>query len=258
MKFLLETPTYRAWYVTHWWKKSRCILPLCFVLRYETERKNKNTNLPRKKHLFSTSATWSVRSVLATSSRDIRQQSRLFLPSWYERWIIEFERTSPYQFGTGAFPVGPTTPGKLSPSSPTAIHAGISHQTTTSAGLQWPSPHTVHDILASNSQSSPSPTSPLCAAVNNNHHHGHHHHHHHQSNDNVTGNNNNEEASGYHHPHHHHHHHQQYYASALYHHHHHHHSDTVTSVATTTPVLAVQSIMMQSSATNSQPASPCN
>ncbi|KOX77832.1 Paired box protein Pax-9 [Melipona quadrifasciata] len=59
--------------------------------------------------------------------------------------------------------VGPTTPGKLSPSSPTAIHAGIGHQTTTSAALQWPSPHTVHDILASNSQSSPSPTSPLCA-----------------------------------------------------------------------------------------------
>ncbi|XP_017767399.1 PREDICTED: paired box protein Pax-1-like [Eufriesea mexicana] len=157
--------------------------------------------------------------------------------------------------------VGPTTPGKLSPSSPTTIHAGVGHQTSASAGLQWPSPHTVHDILASgcnltNPQSSPSPTSPLCATVNNNHHHGHHHHH--QSNDNAASNNNNEETSGYHHPHHHHHHHQQYYASALYHHHHHHHSDSVTPVATTSPVLTVQSIMMQSSATNSQPASPCN
>ncbi|XP_068967465.1 paired box protein Pax-1-like [Bombus flavifrons] len=155
--------------------------------------------------------------------------------------------------------VGPTTPGKLSPSSPTAIHPGVGHQTATSVGLQWPSSHTVHDILATscnliNSQSSPSPTSPLCATVNNNHHHGHHHHH--QSNDNAASNNNNEETSGYHHPHHHHHH-QQYYASALYHHHHH-HSDTVTPVATTSPVLTVQSIMMQSSATNSQPASPCN
>ncbi|XP_033316475.1 paired box protein Pax-1-like [Bombus bifarius] len=156
--------------------------------------------------------------------------------------------------------VGPTTPGKLSPSSPTAIHPGVGHQTATSVGLQWPSSHTVHDILATgcnliNSQSSPSPTSPLCATVNNNHHHGHHHHHH-QSNDNAASDNNNEETSGYHHPHHHHHH-QQYYASALYHHHHH-HSDTVTPVATTSPVLTVQSIMMQSSATNSQPASPCN
>lgn len=220
----------------------------------------KTQTCPKKKTSFSTSATWSVRSVLAVSSRDIRQQSRLFLPSWYERWIIEFERTSPYQFGTGAFPVGPTTPGKLSPSSPTAIHPGVGHQTATSVGLQWPSSHTVHDILATscnliNSQSSPSPTSPLCATVNNNHHHGHHHHHH-QSNDNAASNNNNEETSGYHHPHHHHHH-QQYYASALYHHHHH-HSDTVTPVATTSPVLTVQSIMMQSSATNSQPASPCN
>lgn len=219
----------------------------------------KTQTCPKKKTSFSTSATWSVRLVLAASSRDIRQQSRLFLPSWYERWIIEFERTSPYQFGTGAFPVGPTTPGKLSPSSPTAIHPGVGHQTATSVGLQWPSSHTVHDILATscnliNSQSSPSPTSPLCATVNNNHHHGHHHHH--QSNDNAASNNNNEETGGYHHPHHHHHH-QQYYASALYHHHHH-HSDTVTPVATTSPVLTVQSIMMQSSATNSQPASPCN
>lgn len=178
--------------------------------------------------------------------------------------IIEFERTCPYQFGTGAFPVGPTTPSKLSPSSPTSIH-GVAHQTTTGA-LQWPSPHTVHDILASgcnltNSQtSSSSPSSPLCAAVNdnNNHHHHHHPHHHHQSNENAASNNNNEETSGYHHPHHHHHHHQQYYASALYHHHHHHHSDTVTPVATTSPVLSVQSIMMQSSVANSQPASPCN
>ncbi|XP_076397816.1 uncharacterized protein LOC100876921 isoform X2 [Megachile rotundata] len=173
--------------------------------------------------------------------------------------IIEFERTCPYQFGTGAFPVGPTTPSKLSPSSPTSIH-GVSHQTTTGA-LQWPSPHTVHDILASgcnltNSQTSSSPSSPLCAAVNNNNHHPHHHHH--QSNENAANNNNNEETSGYHHPHHHHHHHQQYYASALYHHHHHHHSDTVTPVVTTSPVLSVQSIMMQSSVASSQPASPCN
>ncbi|XP_017790955.1 PREDICTED: paired box protein Pax-1-like [Habropoda laboriosa] len=165
-------------------------------------------------------------------------------------------------------PVGPTTPSKLSPSSPTTVHhTGIAHQTSTPAGLQWPSPHTVHDILASgcnlaNSQSSPSPTSPICATVNNNHHHHPHpHHHHHQSNDNSTSNNNNnneETTSGYHHPHHHHHHHQQYYASALYHHHHHHHSDNVTPVATTSPVLTVQSIMMQSSTVNSQPASPCN
>ncbi|XP_053979125.1 paired box protein Pax-1-like [Hylaeus volcanicus] len=169
-------------------------------------------------------------------------------------------------------PVEPTPPCKLSPSSPTAIHIG--HQTTTASGLQWPSPHTVHDILASgcnltvnSSASSPmtSPTSPLCIAVNNNHHHHHghhHHHHHHQSNENTVNNNNNNNdneetsVSGYHHPHHHHH--QQYYASALYHHHRHHHGDNATPVVTASPVLAVQTIMMQSSAANSQPTSPCN
>ncbi|KZC07385.1 Paired box protein Pax-9 [Dufourea novaeangliae] len=161
---------------------------------------------------------------------------------------------------------GPTTPNKLSPAtSPPSIHAA--HQTTTAGSLQWPSPHTVHDILATgcnltSSPSSSSPTSPICATINNNHHHhGHHHHHNHQSNENAAGNDNNNSEEGYHHPHphHHHHHHQQYYASALYHHHHHHHhADTMTPVVTAPSVLTVQSIMMQSSVVNSQPASPCN
>ncbi|KOC70590.1 hypothetical protein WH47_03606 [Habropoda laboriosa] len=247
-KFSIEKPRYRARCVTDWWKNS-----LGSRLR---------SSIRNLKYAFSSS------SELSGYPATVASLSSILIAEKYNRIPTNLCPLIHQFFGTGAFPVGPTTPSKLSPSSPTTVHhTGIAHQTSTPAGLQWPSPHTVHDILASgcnlaNSQSSPSPTSPICATVNNNHHHHPHpHHHHHQSNDNSTSNNNNnneETTSGYHHPHHHHHHHQQYYASALYHHHHHHHSDNVTPVATTSPVLTVQSIMMQSSTVNSQPASPCN
>ncbi|XP_070156154.1 paired box protein Pax-1 [Polyergus mexicanus] len=159
--------------------------------------------------------------------------------------------------------VGPSSTNKLSPSSPTVNTSG-GHQTATNNALQWPSPHTVHDILANscniqNSSSSPSPTLSLCSTINNNHHHNRHNDSsaNNNSNNGNSDNNNDRRTSSYlhpHHPHHAHHHHQQYYTSALYHHHH--HSDTMAA-ATISSTLSVQSIMLQSSGT-SQPASPCN
>ncbi|XP_012539997.1 paired box protein Pax-1 [Monomorium pharaonis] len=159
--------------------------------------------------------------------------------------------------------VGLSSANKLSSSSPPIVHDSGGHQTATNNALQWPSPHTVHDILANscnvqNSSSSSSPTSSLCSTINNNHHNRHD-----DSSVNNNNNSNNENnndhrvSSGYLHHHHPHlTHHQQYYASTLYHHHHHHHTDAVTA-ATISSTLSVQSIMLQSG-TTSQPASPCN
>lgn len=181
-----------------------------------------------------------------------------------------------YLFTIIAFPVGPSSTSKLSSSSPSAVQDSGGHQTAINNALQWPSPHTVHDILANscnvqNSSSSSSPTSSLCSTINNNNNNNnnnHHHHHHHNrphedsSVNNSNNNNNNENnndhriSSGYLHHHHPHLAHQQYYASALYHHHHHHHTNAVTA-ATISSTLSVQSIMLQSG-TTSQPASPCN
>ncbi|XP_012280803.1 paired box protein Pax-1 [Orussus abietinus] len=146
--------------------------------------------------------------------------------------------------------VGLTSPSatKLSPSPPTPTTA--SHQPNNVNSLQWPSPHTVHDILAnsvtalpnSSTSSSSSSTSSLCPVVNNHHHHN---------------NNENESPPGNYHPHPHHHH-QQYYASTLYHHHHHHPSAATSAVtATAATPHPGQPGMMQASST-SQPASPCN
>lgn len=176
---------------------------------------------------------------------------------------IKIEKISSYLFTIIAFLVGLSSTSKLS--SPSAVHDSGGHQTATNNTLQWPSPHTVHDILANscnvqNSSSSSSPTSSLCSTINNNHHH--HHNRHEDSSVNNNNNNNNNEnnndhriSSGYLHHHHPHlAHHQQYYASALYHHHH--HTNAVTA-ATISSTLSVQSIMLQSG-TTSQPASPCN
>ncbi|EZA58704.1 hypothetical protein DMN91_009258 [Ooceraea biroi] len=180
-----------------------------------------------------------------------------------------YHPTAPSSIAHHHHQVGPSAASKLSSPSPTTVHGGGGggHQTTGNNALQWPSPHTVHDILANscNVQTPSSPSSPtsLCPTINNNHHHHHHHRHHneHSAGSNVNENNNDHRTpSGYLHPHHPHlahHHHQQYYASTLYHHHHHHHADTVTA-ATISSTLSVQSIMLQSSGTTSQPASPCN
>lgn len=157
--------------------------------------------------------------------------------------------------------VGPSPASKLSSSSPPVHTSG--HQTTSNNVLQWPSPHTVHDILANscniqNSSASPSPTSSLCSTINNNHHNRHNDNStNNNSNNSNNDNNNDRRTSSYLHSHHSHlahHHHQQYYTSALYHHHH--HSDSMAA-ATISSTLSVQSIMLQSSGTN-QPASPCN
>ncbi|XP_071632898.1 uncharacterized protein [Temnothorax longispinosus] len=163
--------------------------------------------------------------------------------------------------------VGPSSASKLSSSSPSAVHDSGGHQTATNNVLQWPSPHTVHDILANscnvqNSSSSSSPTSSLCSTINNNNHHHNRHENNsvHNNNNNSNNENNNDHriSSGYLHHHHPHlAHHQQYYASALYHHHHHHHHTNAVTTASISSTLSVQSIMLQSG-TTSQPASPCN
>ncbi|XP_024876643.1 paired box protein Pax-1-like [Temnothorax curvispinosus] len=163
--------------------------------------------------------------------------------------------------------VGPSSASKLSSSSPSAVHDNGGHQTATNNVLQWPSPHTVHDILANscnvqNSSSSSSPTSSLCSTINNNNHHHNRHEnssvHNNNNNSNNENNNDHRISSGYLHHHHPHlAHHQQYYASALYHHHHHHHHTNAVTTASISSTLSVQSIMLQSG-TTSQPASPCN
>lgn len=178
----------------------------------------------------------------------------------------KLKKISFYRFTIITFLVGSSSASKLSSSSPSAVHDSGERQTATNNALQWPSPHTVHDILANscniqNSSSSSSPTSSLCSTINNNHHHHHHNRHEESSvnNNNNSNENNNDHriSSGYLHHHHPHlAHHQEYYASALYHHHHHHHTNTVTA-ATISSTLSVQSIMLQSGTTN-QPASPCN
>ncbi|XP_034952074.1 paired box protein Pax-1-like [Chelonus insularis] len=161
---------------------------------------------------------------------------------------------------------------KLSPSPPTT--AG--HQLSP-LGLQWPSSHTVHDILAT-----ALPTSTSINQVDNHRCGNNSQEHNNNNNNNSTNNNNtnsnnnnnsntsnnstnsngcnnnnnnnnsnssnnnsNETSNDYHN---HHHHHQQYYASALYHHHHHHHHHT-------TPALSIQPVIIQAT---SQPSSPCN
>ncbi|KYM94704.1 Paired box protein Pax-9, partial [Cyphomyrmex costatus] len=159
--------------------------------------------------------------------------------------------------------VGPSSGSKLSSSSPPAVHDNGGHQTTMNNSLQWPSSHTVHDILANGcnvqNSSSSSPTSSLCSTINNNHHYNRHDDNS-VNNDNNSNNENNNDhriSGGYLHHHHPHlAHHQQYYASALYHHHHHHRTDAVTA-ATISSTLSVQAIMLQSGTTN-HPASPCN
>ena len=104
----------------------------------------------------------------------------------------------------GAFPVGLTagSSNKLSPSPPTSTNSG--HQvsslglpsTGASGLLQWPSPHTVHDILATSIAALPNPgttgsassstsSSSLCPNLNNSHNH------HQQNNNNNNCNNNN-------------------------------------------------------------------
>ncbi|XP_012217543.1 paired box protein Pax-1-like [Linepithema humile] len=175
-----------------------------------------------------------------------------------------YHSTAPSSIPHHHHQVGPSSASKLSSSSPPAIYNSSGHHTTTSNALQWPSSHTVHDILANscnvqNSSSSSSLTSPLCSTINNHHHHNRHNDSSVNNNNNSNNNNNDHRtSSGYPHPHRSHlaHHHQQYYASTLYHHHHH-HSDSVTA-ATISSTLSVQSIMLQSPETTSQPASPCN
>ncbi|XP_018377291.1 PREDICTED: putative uncharacterized protein DDB_G0278921 [Trachymyrmex cornetzi] len=157
---------------------------------------------------------------------------------------------------------GPSSGSKLSSSSPPAVHDNGGHQTTINNSLQWPSPHTVHDILANScnvqNSSSSSPTSSLCSTINNNHHYNRRDDNS-VNNDNNSNNENNNDhriSGGYLHHHHPHlAHHQQYYASALYHHHHH-RTDAMTA-ATISSTLSVQAIMLQSGTTN-HPASPCN
>jgi len=172
---------------------------------------------------------------------------------------IGIEKLSYYLFAIITFLVGPSSVNKLSSSSPPAVHDG-GHQTTINNALQWPSSHTVHDILANscnvqNSSSSSSPTSSLCSTINNTHHNCHD-----DSSVNNNNNSNNENnndhriSSSYLHHHPHLTHHQQYYASALYHHH---HNTNAMTAATISSTLSVQSIMLQSG-TTSQPASPCN
>ncbi|KYN08823.1 hypothetical protein ALC57_19070 [Trachymyrmex cornetzi] len=182
--------------------------------------------------------------------------------------ITEFEslsrvkKLSFYLFAIIAFLVGPSSGSKLSSSSPPAVHDNGGHQTTINNSLQWPSPHTVHDILANScnvqNSSSSSPTSSLCSTINNNHHYNRRDDNS-VNNDNNSNNENNNDhriSGGYLHHHHPHlAHHQQYYASALYHHHHH-RTDAMTA-ATISSTLSVQAIMLQSGTTN-HPASPCN
>ncbi|XP_044016019.1 paired box pox-meso protein-like isoform X2 [Aphidius gifuensis] len=136
-----------------------------------------------------------------------------------------------------------STGNKTSPSPPTPTSVG--HQN--SIGLHWPSPHTVHDILANSLGTLPTSSASHCQIngnhrcgndnqINNNQTHNNNNNSNNNNNNNSNNNNNNNEeetTNGYHsiHPHHHHHH-PQYYPSTIY------------------PVI------VQTHA--SQPASPCN
>lgn len=127
----------------------------------------------------------------------------------------------------GAFPVGlaAAPSSKLSPSPPTptgsighhhhlsALSIGSSGVSTTSGLLQWPSPHTVHDILATSIAALPNPgtagstassttsSSSHCPSSNNPHSHNNHsttqqsHSHHHNNNNSSNNNNNNNNNS---------------------------------------------------------------
>jgi len=173
---------------------------------------------------------------------------------------IRIEKFSYYLLAIITFLVGPLSVNKLSSASPPAVHDSGGHQTTINNALQWPSSHTVHDILANsynvqNSSSSSSPTLSLCSTINNTYHNCHNDSSINNNNNSNNENNNDRISSSYLHHHHPHlTHHQQYYASALYHHH---HNTNAMTAATISSTLSVQSIMLQSG-TTSQPASPCN